>query len=404
MGGRLDSTNILNNQCVSVIAKIARDHEAFLGSTLSEIAGHKAGILRPNVPYIVNPENEQQVQNVIEDYAKKIGAGPRLSADTPQLRKHLYSTEEWRTFAHQLLPFQRDNAAMAIVAVQEAMKGLGTITDDMIADEFTKKRWQRVPGRLEQPNVVPVFGSLQSKGRPIIVDGAHNVDAATAMHAFVTAKGRKQKIPGTSLPGDGYPVTWVLAMTSGKDALNYLKIILQPGDRVITTSFSPVDGMPWVEPMDPQELLDIAYSVQPDITGLAMPKPGALRALCAAKYLSQWAHPIVLTGSLYLVGDYHRELQESYRGGKPGLLTSQAYWAGEQFRDHRNIMIAIHREEEARVKRLLRNQDTNTLEDLSGTNDIDLETPTQKKKRLIAELEALDNKKSQARISATTRG
>jgi folylpolyglutamate synthase/dihydrofolate synthase len=53
MGGKLDATNILNNQVVSVISKVARDHENFLGNTLEEIASHKAGILRPNVPFIV---------------------------------------------------------------------------------------------------------------------------------------------------------------------------------------------------------------------------------------------------------------------------------------------------------------------------------------------------------------
>jgi folylpolyglutamate synthase/dihydropteroate synthase len=389
MGGKLDATNILNNHCVSVIAKIARDHEAFLGNTLSEIAGHKAGILRPNVPYIVNPDNEHQVQNVIDDYAREIGAGPRLSAETPQLRKGLYSTEEWRNFALHLLPFQRDNAAMAIVAVREAMKGLGSISDDMIADEFTKKRWQRLPGRLEQPFVVPVFGSIRTKGRPIIVDGAHNVDAAIAMHNFVKAKGRKQYIPNTPAPGDGYPVTWVLAMTDGKDAAGYLKVILKPGDKVITTSFGSVDGMPWVKPMDPEELLKIAQSIQPDITGLAMPKQGALRALTAAKYLSNWEHPIVLTGSLYLVGDFHRELQESYGGGKLPL-NNQVFWSAEQYRNERNVMIAIDREEAERVRRLLRNQDTKILEDMSGNDDADLESPWQKKKKLLAEIEALD--------------
>lgn len=387
MGGRLDATNILNNQCISVIAKIARDHEAFLGSTLVEIAEHKAGILRPNVPYIVNPDNEQHVQDVIDEYAKEIGAGPRLSADTPELRKGLYSTEDWRHFASPLRPFQRDNAAMAVVAVRQAMNGIGTITDEMIADELGKKRTQRILGRLERLTVTPVFGSIRDKGREIIVDGAHNVDAAKAMHSFVKNKGRRMDIRDQHPPKDGWPVTWVLAMTDGKDAAGYLKVILKPGDSVITTSFSPVDGMPWVKPMDPEELLKIAQTVQPQTTGLALPKPGALRALCAAKYLTEGERPIVLTGSLYLVGDFHREFQAKKDLNPNGLNPGVVYWVQDKYREDRAIMLAIDDEERERVTRLIRNQDTKLLE---LSSDIDLETPVQKKKRILAEIEDLD--------------
>jgi folylpolyglutamate synthase/dihydropteroate synthase len=352
MGGKLDSTNILNNQCISVISKIAKDHEAFLGTTLEEIAKHKAGILRPNVTYIVNPSNEQHVQDVIEEYAKEIGAGPRLLPDTPELRQGLYSTTDWKLFAGPLRPFQRDNAALAIVAVKEAMKGLGTITDDMIASELTKVRVEKIPGRLEYTTVIPVFGAAGNVGREIIVDGAHNVDAAHAMHSFVSEQGRYKKIWGLRQPQSGWPVTWVLAMTHGKDASNYLKVILRPGDKVITTSFGPVDGMPWVKPMDPVELLKIAEQVQPDITGLAMPQPGALRALCAAKHLTDRARPIILTGSLYLVGDFHRCI----RG-----INHCSFWAQNEFEDERNAMTTMQEEEKERVTRLLNLQDPNVL-------------------------------------------
>ena len=85
MGGKLDATNILNNQVISVISKIARDHESFLGSTLQEIAHHKAGILRPHVPYLINPKNEKNVVSVINEYADEIAAGPRLEYDPPHL-------------------------------------------------------------------------------------------------------------------------------------------------------------------------------------------------------------------------------------------------------------------------------------------------------------------------------
>lgn len=359
MGGTLDATNILNNQAVSVITKIAKDHESFLGTTLEEIARHKAGILRPNVPYIVNPMNPRSVQNVIDEYAKKIGAGPRLVGDSVQLRKQLYSLEDWQRFARNHRRFQLDNAVLATIAVKTALESeKKAIKYDMIAEELTKKRAVH-PGRLQFIKVPPVFGQPGDAGREILVDGAHNPDAAEALNNYVVrerylthspkkAKGRYISAGDRARPADrmGWPVTWVLAMTEGKDARQYLQKLLKPGDKVITTTFGPVDGMPWVKPMNPLALLDIARSVQPRITGSALPKAGALRALCAARYISQanLDEVIVFTGSLYFVGDLHRELRDkdTYR-----------FWTHPDHEDDRAAMKIIHKEESARITRFL---------------------------------------------------
>jgi folylpolyglutamate synthase/dihydrofolate synthase len=390
MGGKLDATNILNNQAVSVIAKIARDHEAFLGNTLEEIAKHKAGILRPNVPYIVNPENEKHVQAVIDDYAKEIGAGPRLFCDTPALRKGLYSNKDWQAFARPLRPFQRDNAAMAIIAAKEAARNVGgEMLDDMIADELGKVRFRSIPGRLQQVTVPPVFGTINDVHKTIIVDGAHNRDAAIALSEFVTNRGRRRFIADKQQRSEGWPVTWVLAMTDGKDAQGYLRAILKPGDKVITTSFGPVDGMPWVKPMDPKALFQVAQSVRPDITGFAMPKDGTIRALCAAKHLTEDDFPIVLTGSLYLVGDFYREMD-----GKTG----KSYWLRPYiFNDERPKIRAINREERIRVRQFYRGQSIDVVEQTSDEVS-DEETDAERHKRVNTELEAVDQQIDLLRI------
>jgi folylpolyglutamate synthase/dihydrofolate synthase len=301
MGGKLDSTNILNNQVVSVISKIARDHEGFLGNTLEEIAEHKAGILRPNVPFVVNPTNQQDVQHVIDRYAREIEAGPRLGADDEF--KRLYSCFDLQ----QLQPFQQDNASLAVLAVMETLKSLQVQSNITELARSLIAGTKANPGRLQYLTVPPVFGDAKRPGREILVDGAHNPDAAEALNSFVCHNERSKQI-GLQAP-TGSPITWVLAMTDGKDARQYLRTLLRPGDNVVTTTFGPVDGMPWVKPMDAQELLEVARSVQPQITGTHVPGAGALRALCAAKYLASNETPIVLTGSLYLVGHLHRELR-----------------------------------------------------------------------------------------------
>lgn len=344
MGGKLDSTNILNNQVVSIISKIAYDHQRFLGDTIEEIALHKAGILKPNTPYAFNPMNSKSVQAVINQYAKEIGAGRRLDEKTLELETSLFSEKDWQDFAKPLQTFQRDNAILAIIAVKEAVKSLGIdFSDAEIAETLMSLRGKPNPGRLQYLQVQPVFGSSNDLGRDILVDGAHNPDAANALAKFILEKERQRKT-GNKPSGIERPVTWVLAMTEGKDARQYLEILLKPGDKVVTTSFGPIDGMPWVKSMDPKELFSTAKAVQPNITGLYIPERGAFRALSAAKSLTGDENPIVLTGSLYLVGDFHRELRT--RNG-------QSWWTDPEHEADRSNMKRIHEVEQQRVKQML---------------------------------------------------
>jgi folylpolyglutamate synthase/dihydrofolate synthase len=393
MGGKLDATNILNNQAVSVISKIARDHESFLGNTLQEIAKHKAGILRPNVPYIVNPMNEFHVQDVIDEYAKEIGAGPRLSGDTPELRSKLYHNVLWRRFAEPLQPFQRDNAVLAIVAVQETLRSMDrNMKESTIRETLFNNRRQANKGRFSYIKVQPVFGSPGNVGRQILVDGAHNPDAAEALAQFVYHNERLKGRKNDDKSRNTLPVTWVFAMTEGKNAEAYLRTLLKPGDNVVTTSFDEVDGMPWVKPMDPKELLQTAKLVCPRINGVAMPRAGSLRALCAAKYAANHDGPIVLTGSLYLVGNLFRDLRSMQA---PGTF----WWNSPDMQQEQATMKSIHREEHGRINRLLSGQDL----DVPGETYADDQIVSRlredaEKKKIQEELNALDRELEQLEI------
>jgi folylpolyglutamate synthase/dihydrofolate synthase len=392
MGGKLDATNILNNQAVSVISKIARDHEGFLGNTLGEIARHKAGILRPNVPYIVNPRNESNVQQVIYECAKEVGAGPRLSS-----LEELYSTPDWRRFSGNLRAFQRDNAVLAVLAVQETLKSMekNRMSGAELAAGLMQHRHVANPGRLQYLRAIPVFGSPGSAGREILVDGAHNPDAAIALDDFVSNNERRRASDDNAPPNDERAVTWVLAMTEGKDAEKYLKPLLRPGDNVITTSFDPVDGMPWVKPTPPEVLLEAAKTAEPGITGIAMPKSGPLRALCAARYLAEKDHPIVLTGSLYLVGNLLKDLRSS---------KDKSWWSDELYEQERAMFKAIHAEERERIYRLLSGQNTDVSTGNSQAGEKAKEAAASQKalqdeiKTLDEELERLDAEERQGPI------
>jgi folylpolyglutamate synthase/dihydropteroate synthase len=59
LGGRLDATNVVEAPALTVITPVSYDHQQYLGETLAEIAGEKAGILKRRVPCVVGPQEEE---------------------------------------------------------------------------------------------------------------------------------------------------------------------------------------------------------------------------------------------------------------------------------------------------------------------------------------------------------
>lgn len=308
MGGKLDATNILNNQCVSVITKIAFDHQNFLGKTLEDIARHKAGILRPGVPYVMNPANEFNVQEVIDKIAKEVGAGPRLHVST-ELKKDDRYEREWPNAIRPMQKFQEENTALAFLAVRETLAAMGASTASLMRWVLPALKTVQNPGRMQHLSVPAIFGEGAPK---ILIDGAHNPDAARVLREYVDVQVRIKPLKGEdeviSPPTPHWPVTWIIAVTEGKDPLNLIETLVRPGDNLILTTFGPVDGMPWVKPMDPYRILRIALDAVPNITALVVPERSPHRALMAAHHLTLSRRmPIVMAGSLYLMGDFWRE-------------------------------------------------------------------------------------------------
>ncbi len=106
LGGRLDSTNIIT-PLVSLITNISYDHQAMLGDTLPEIAGEKAGIIKPGRPVVVS-QTQPEVKAVFETKARQEGS-PLLFADARyEARPTAAATEEAARTGVQLLDVYRD--------------------------------------------------------------------------------------------------------------------------------------------------------------------------------------------------------------------------------------------------------------------------------------------------------
>jgi len=151
MGGRLDATNVVT-PLVSVITPIGLDHQKWLGDSIADIAGEKAGIIKSCVPVVSAPQ-KQEALAVIKSKAQEHG-----SAFTEVAAPHDGPVG---------LPgvHQKWNAAMALAALDAA-----SLVPDKSARErgLAAVRW---PAR------------FQRCGENLVVDGAHNVPAAEALVA-----------------------------------------------------------------------------------------------------------------------------------------------------------------------------------------------------------------------------
>jgi dihydrofolate synthase/folylpolyglutamate synthase len=176
MGGRLDATNVVLPD-VAVITSISYDHMAYLGNTLSEIAGEKAGIIKPGVPVISAPQ-QPEAAGVIAQIAAQRSAPLTVvgrdwlwtcrSATSKGQRLRVWPAGNPSAADTYKLPLlgehQQENAVTAIAAVALLQAQGIAIDDDAVRAGLASVRW---PGRLE------VLG----RDPWVIVDGAHNVDS-----------------------------------------------------------------------------------------------------------------------------------------------------------------------------------------------------------------------------------
>ncbi|KAH8671195.1 folylpolyglutamate synthase-like protein [Xylariales sp. PMI_506] len=276
LGGKLDATNSLKEKTVTIISKIGLDHQAFLGNTLAEIALQKAGIMREGVPCVVDASNPPSVLDVFQAHCKETGAF--LKPISPE------SSPLVGLLQDRLEPHQAQNLAIAHTAFQLAYPQHAESTHKL-APAITNVTW---PGRLQVLDI----SSLTDRSAPALLDGAHNPQSAEVLALYVDRHLRNNDA-STS-------VTWVLAASQGKDLSEILKLLLRPGDSVSAVEFGPVDGMPWVKPMNTDRIMQAVADIP--IASSYDAHSDLLDALQWANNKSN-GNPLVIAGSLYLVSD-----------------------------------------------------------------------------------------------------
>lgn len=218
LGGLLDSTNVILPE-VAVITNVTLEHTDRCGSTLAEIAAHKAGIIKPAVPVVTAARGE--ALDVIRRTAESKGAplsvlGRDFYAEPSGLdgwrqqvaiisRRH---GDMGRLSLSLLGRHQAENAAVAVLAALTVAEKDKRVTPDAIRAGLADARW---PGRFE---IVP--------GRPVVViDGAHNPAGAAVLRATLD-----EVFPGR-------PVVFVLGILGDKDVEGITDLLVRAADGVV---------------------------------------------------------------------------------------------------------------------------------------------------------------------------
>lgn len=286
LGGKLDATNVLPNPAVTVITKIGMDHQAFLGDTIEEIASQKAGIMKKGVPCIVDGTNIPSVLDVLRQYAQRVDAGPIVPiCPTGHEVWDILSKEDFEDH-------QQTNICLAFEAVKMALRG-SRDSQGVFQKLLHAIPKAALPGRLQKLSIESLTGRVSS----VLLDGAHNVQSAEVLGNYVDKHLRQNQ----------HPVTWLVAFSKGKNICEILSVLIRPGDNILATGFGPVDGMPWVESMDLNQILNKCQELGINLHNEAMER--LVDALQRASSLSNEG-PLVFAGSLYLVSDVLRLLSK----------------------------------------------------------------------------------------------
>ncbi|MGH7031726.1 MAG: bifunctional folylpolyglutamate synthase/dihydrofolate synthase, partial [Stellaceae bacterium] len=187
LGGRLDATNVIRCPAATAITPVSLDHQAFLGDTITAIAGEKAGILKPGSPAIIGPQPAQAAEVFATRAAElavplyRFGAEWRCEPDGGGMR---YEGPRWRLDlplpsllgAHQII-----NAGTAIACLEQ-LTGL-PLSRDAIAAGLRRINW---PARLQRLSRGALVEMLP-EGWELWLDGGHNPGAGEVLAAVAAS-------------------------------------------------------------------------------------------------------------------------------------------------------------------------------------------------------------------------
>lgn len=280
LGGRYDSTNIIETPELAVITTISYDHTEWLGSGLTQIAFEKAGIIKPGGDVIVYGQ-DAEVTEVFSKVSTERGARLQI-VDFSSLRPEgfsldgqKFSFEDHEGLEISLLgEHQLKNASVAVKAAELLMGKGWRITESTLRSGLANTRW---PGRLE----------ILSRKPLLLIDAAHNIEGARVLRTALD-----EYFPGRKF-------SFIMGVSNDKDYKAMAKTVITRCTRIITVTPNSVKALP-------ASVLSDAVSCYCNEVQVSDTIEEAVRTSLAAVEPDE---VICAFGSLYYIGavrDYYR--------------------------------------------------------------------------------------------------
>ena len=274
LGGRLDATNVVDQPRLTIITPISIDHTQYLGETLPEIAGEKAGILKSRVPCIVSAQDPVAMA-VIEARAARLSAPLSIAGQDWSVAREgdaLVFRDD-----HGLLdlslpnlagPHQIDNAGAAIAG----LRALGFQADAARA-AVTRADW---PARMQRLHRGPLVEA--APGCEIWLDGGHNPAGGAAVAASLAEMAPQ-------------PTHLIAGMLNTKDVVGYMQTLAGVADSLTGVSIpGEAATLPAETTAAAARTVGIPATTAPDtlsaVRSLAAAHPGARLLICGSLYLA----------------------------------------------------------------------------------------------------------------------
>lgn len=281
MGGRLDSTNVIESPIVSVITGVALDHVSVLGNNVKDIAFEKAGIIKKGCPVVYGGRSDEAFEVIAQ---KSSECGSELIRTKPELIKikkmSIEGTEfDYTDYVDLKLAlcgtYQPENAATVLETVRVLNKCGYNINIGDVRAGLENARWR---ARFE----------LLANNPPVIFDGSHNIQGITA-----AAESIKRFFPDSK-------VALLMGVLADKDYKDMVEI-LSP---LVSQVFAVTPDSPRALPSEDLAMTFSRFDVK------AQAFASVFDGVCAAyNYAKTQNIPLVMLGSLYMYG----EVFESYQ-------------------------------------------------------------------------------------------
>lgn len=281
LGGRLDSTNVIERPVVTVITAIGMDHMEFLGSTVQQIAAEKAGIMKRAVPCITARQDDPAAESVMTRRAEQLSVPIqrfnhewRIGSHSSRMEFHYGDDSIDLPLPCLTGPHQVENAGAALAAIM-VLRAHFTIPDDALAAGMVNARW---PGRLERVTAAHLPPEWE-----LWADGGHNENAARAIAAQAALWQRQ----------DGKPLHLVVGMMRRKDVGGFLRPLMPHVSSITAVG------------MGDDPLAHDRHSFAESLAATSIKFSWAGTPAEAVRTLASGPPPgrILVTGSLYLMKD-----------------------------------------------------------------------------------------------------